>query len=193
MVADGNSAGAPIHAIARFHGRDLMRIREGEPVAERDHHGDRPEEDAPAEHEPPQRRGIREHQQWRKSRYRKDRKHRAVAARNESTKRDEHQRNEREGFFARRFGVEKVTQRDRERHADIACVKVRVANRGEEATEVLRAELCVKSERIECEVVEHAQQAREAGAEQERENRPAQIERPPREREYHARVAKQRQ
>lgn len=26
-----------------------MRIREGEPVAERDHHGDRPEEDAPAE------------------------------------------------------------------------------------------------------------------------------------------------
>jgi len=49
MVADGNSAGAPIHAIARFHGRDLMRIREGEPVAERDHHGDRPEEDAPAE------------------------------------------------------------------------------------------------------------------------------------------------
>lgn len=49
MVADGNSADAPIHAIARFHGRDLMRIREGEPVAERDHHGDRPEEDAPAE------------------------------------------------------------------------------------------------------------------------------------------------
>ena len=49
MVADGKSAGAPIHAIARFHGRDLMRIREGEPVAERDHHGDRPEEDAPAE------------------------------------------------------------------------------------------------------------------------------------------------
>ena len=55
MSAHADLAIVAIRAAVRFEGSDFTRIREGEPVAERNHDGDHAEEDAPADRRSPER------------------------------------------------------------------------------------------------------------------------------------------